>query len=408
MAKHLYSTGLVFLTAIAIAQRASAQSATRDELQCALLGAERAGQCLRAVAERSSDGDVERAAGLLAQTGDLSRAEALVERAFSQGERRGVWPAMLTIGRARIERRQARAALDWYERWRDRAKRESTADVLAAVHTGIGHALLASDERDRTRRAYEAYRLAVHVWRAEHAYKLSADGSVLNEYEGERGYVAPALRSFSELASAVRSVRERVDEFAIDDCVESQWNHGDALRRCLRALRPPPPPPVSSRFEGLTESGIDDYVPFGALTQPDAERQRSRAHPTRSHLSTEAFDRGNTTSAEALFGMLRIQHDAYTSESTPPYNGGTTRAAFERWTRSTLAPFFTSGRWILAFALTPLAQQAMATNVPDAELGAAQQLAHAQHQFALRIREAPVPPDWVRSGEPYETLRDEW
>lgn len=151
MTTHQYSTGLAFFTVIALAQSASAQTATRDELQCAVQGAERASECLRAAAERGSDGDVERAAWILAQTGDLARAEILVERAFSQGERGQVWPAMLAIGRAWIERRQPRAALDWYERWRDRAKRESTADVLAAVHTGLGRALLASDERARVR-----------------------------------------------------------------------------------------------------------------------------------------------------------------------------------------------------------------------------------------------------------------
>jgi hypothetical protein len=149
-------------------------------------------------------------------------------------------------------------------------------------------------------RAYEAFRTAVHVWRAEHAYKLDDDGSVLNEYDGERGYVAPALRSFRELASAARSVRDGVDDFAAEDCVTSWWNHGDAMRRCLRALRAPP---ASSRFEGITETAYDVISPFGALTRREPQPQRPREHPTRSHLNATAFHRGNTASAEALLGV---------------------------------------------------------------------------------------------------------
>jgi hypothetical protein len=67
---------------------------------------------------------------------------------------------------ARGDRREHRPALDWYERWRDRAKRDATPDVLAAVHTGAGHAQRALDA---PRAAYESFRLAVHVWRAEQA-----------------------------------------------------------------------------------------------------------------------------------------------------------------------------------------------------------------------------------------------
>lgn len=401
--RHRSTSATTFLTIIALVADASAQTATRDELRCALLGADHAAPCLRAVAERSSD--LERAVELLVQTGDLSDAEALVERAFSQGERDHVWPAMLAVGRARLDRRQARAALDWYERWRDRAKRESTADVLAAVHTGVGNALLARDERVL---AYEAFRLAVHVWRAEHAYRLEPNGSVLEEHEGEPGYVAPTLRSLPDLSVAARVLRPRVTPSAVDQCITQQWNYGDALRRCLRALYPPPPPPRNSRFEGLTEFGPSIYSPFAVLEQPDAERHRTREHRTRSNLSAAAFQRGNTASGEALFGMLRIQHDILVRASVPQYHGAPTRDAFMQWSEREITPFFSSARWVIEYAITPLAQQAMATGVREVELGAAQQLAHALHQFALWIREAPRPPDWYRPGEPYETMEAEW
>jgi hypothetical protein len=44
----------------------------------------------------------------------------------------------------------------------------------------------------------------------------------------------------------------------------------------------------------------------------------------------------------------------------------------------------------------------------DAETGAAQQLAHAFEMLARCIRAAPLPPDWNRPGEPYETMRAEY
>ena len=394
MKRHRSTSTTTFLTVIALVADASAQTPTRDELRCALLGADQAAPCLRAVAERSSD--LERAVALLVHTGELSDAAALVERAFSQGERDHVWPAMLAVGRARLDRRQARAALDWYERWRDRAKRESTADVLAAVHTGVGHALLARDERGL---AYEAFRLAVHVWRAEHAYKLAPNGSVLEEYEGEFGYVAPAIRSIPDLSVALRVLRPRVTPSAVEHCITQQWNYGDALRRCLRALRPP-----GARVEDLP-GGL--YSPFAVLEQPEAERHRTRAHRTRSNLSAAAFQRGNTASGEALFGMLRIQHDVFVSASVPQYHGAPTPDAFRQWRERELTPFAASARWGLEYVITPLAQQAMATGVREVELGAAPQLAHAFHQLALWIQAVITPPDWYRAAEPYWMI-EEW
>lgn len=391
--KHTFSTWAVFVWVLSVGASAAAQSPS-DEFRCALQGAERAPECLRATAERTSDADLERATSLLIRTGDLARAEQLVERGYSQGERARVWPAMLAIGRALIERREHRAALDWYERWRDRAKRESTADVLASVHTGIGHALLATRENHR---AYDAYRLAVHVWRAEHAYKLGDGGEVLNEYDGERGYVAPALRSFDELARAAQSIRDGVEN--ADDCVARHWNHERTMQRCLRALRPPPR--VDDRGGA---SGIVD--PFVALIQ--TEHRITRVHPTRSHLDDPSFHRGNSASSEALLGMVRIQHDAFMRERMPRYTGSDSSRGFDEWTRRALTPFINSVRWTLDYALGPIAQQAMATNVIDAETGAAQQLAHAYEMLARWIREAPMPPDWNRPGEPYETMRAEY
>jgi len=40
----------------------------------------------------------------------------------------------------------------------------------------------------------------------------------------------------------------------------------------------------------------------------------------------------------------------------------------------------------------------------DAETGAAQRLAHAYEMHARWLREAPLPPEWNRPDEPYETM----
>lgn len=338
-----------------VARSTHAQS-ERESFRCALLGAERAADCLRQNAAQSSARDIERAVSLWISSGDLQRAAQEVDSA-SSNIRAGGFAAMLAIGRAHHERRDDRAALDWYTRWRDRAKHEGTADVLAAVDTGIGHALFALG---RTREAYEAYRLAVHVWRTEHAYKLADDGTVLNEYEGTLGYVAPPLLTF---------LQQR--------------------------------PPSESLLRSAPATIVD---PFGGLAQPDHERRPHHAHRTRSRLDERSFERGNRASGEALLGMLRIQHDAFVREEVPQYRGRPTPEAYERWTRRVMNPRLAGARWTFEFTIVLLAQHAMATGVTAVELGAAQQLAHTHEQFARWIRAIPLPAEWSRPGEPWETM----
>jgi hypothetical protein len=392
----------VLLAAVsALSSGARAQSSS-DELRCALLGAERAEQCLRAVAERASGRELERSVSLFVRTGDVERAAQEVERAFARGERSRVWPAMLAIGRERRERREHRAALDWYERWRDRAKRDATPDVLAAVHTGAGHAQRALDA---PRAAYESFRLAVHVWRAEHAYKLDTNGEVLNEHEGQRGYVAPALLSFEQLTSALALARAGVQAEDKWACVEQSGGHEGALRRCVRALRALPPPRLGF---GVVQVVSEIVSPFGALTQGGLEQPVRSAHRTRSGLDDEAFQRGNTAAGEALLGMVAVTYSELSRVTIPVYRDGSARRAFDAWARTTVTPRVVYWRHTLEMVLTPLAQQAIATRVTDVELGAAQVLADAYGQFARLVRDAPEPPDWSRPGEPYETLRAEW
>jgi hypothetical protein len=119
------------------------------EFACALQGAERAQACLDSVAERVSEREVDRAAALFVRVGALERGSRSVERAYARGERARVWSAILAIGQGWRDRGAPRAALAWYEQWRDIAKREATADVVAAVHTGMGQALVAVREPAR-------------------------------------------------------------------------------------------------------------------------------------------------------------------------------------------------------------------------------------------------------------------
>jgi hypothetical protein len=378
--RRTFSRALVVISALTpLSSEAQAQSAP-DELRCALLGAERASSCLRAVAERVGERDIERAVSLFVRVGDVEVAEQQVERAFARGERSRVWPAMLAIGRARRERREHRASLDWYERWRDRAKRDATPDVLAEVHAGAGHALRALDA---PRAAYESYRLAVHVWRAEHAYKLDVDGDVRNETEGQLGYVAPGMLSSGQLATALRLVRPGVLEDELWQCIERSNGHEGVLRRCVRALRP--------RREPLdTLSGASGIVsPFGALTP--RESQRPRAHRTRSGLGDEAFQRGNSAAGQALLGMAQLIREELVRIQVPVYRGAPTPEAFDAWTRTALTPLVTHWRYTLESALVPTAQQAIATGVPDFELGGAQVLASAFYDFARFMRAIPMP-----------------
>jgi hypothetical protein len=388
--RRTFSRSLVAIAAAtALSSEARAQSAP-DELRCALLGPERASSCLRAVAERVGERDLERAVSLFVRVGDVEVAEQQVERAFASGERSRVWPAMLAIGRARRERREHRASLDWYERWRDRAKRDATPDVLAEVHAGAGHALRALDA---PRAAYDSYRLAVHVWRAEHAYKFDVDGEVRNESEGQPGYVAPGLLSSGQFVTALRLARPGVLEDELWQCIERSDGHEGALRRCVRALRPlrepcntmPGPPGPSGGPSGIV-------FPFGALTP--RESQRPRAHRTRSRLGDEAFQRGNSAAGHALLGMAQLIREELVRIPVPVYRGASTAAAFDAWTRTALIPLITHWRQTLESALVPMAQQAIATGVPDPELGGAQALASAYYDFARFIRACPRRPEW--------------
>ncbi len=384
---------MVVIAAVTALSREAQSQSSGDELRCALLGAARAAPCLRSVAERVSAQDLERSVSLFVRVGDLERAEQQVEQAFARGERSRVWAAMLSIGEVQREQRRYRAALDWYARWQDRAKREATPDVLAAVHAGTGRALQALDAPQA---AYESYRLAVHVWRAEHGYKLADDGEVLTEYDGQRGYVVPALLSQEAFTRALRLARPRVRGEDLDRCVVRSEGHEGALRRCIRALRP--------RRDGCDiATGI--VSPFGALTALEPPPQ---AHRTRSRLGDEAFHRGNSAAGEALLGMAQVIHGELVRVPVPVYRGANSAEAFRAWERATLTPRIMYWRYTIESRLTPIAQQAIVTRVTDAELGGGQVLASAIYLFARFLRASPMPLEWSRQREPDECMRAEY
>ncbi|MDP3273680.1 MAG: hypothetical protein Q8Q09_00695 [Deltaproteobacteria bacterium] len=352
------------------AQRAS------EEFRCALLGTEQAQTCLRVAAERTTDAALERAVFIFVQVGDVSGAAQRVEGAYARGERTHVWSAMLAVGQAMRDRGEPRGALAWYERWRETAKREATADVLAAVHTGRGQALLALRERTQ---AYDAFSHAVHGWRSEHRYRLSDSGQVVSEGVDVRGYVAPEVPSFDRWDSALRLVRHGVLADDVDGCMFGNVEREAALRRCLGALRPRRVrPEVNPRGGG---SGI--VSPFEGLTQV---REGATTHSTRSRLSEASFLRGNTAMGNALFGMLRIQFDALTNDIIPRCSATLPTDYSQRPSRR-ISPCWGAVFMLQQRVLVPLAQEAIATEVPDVALGAAQHLADAFVRIARMLRE---------------------
>ncbi len=96
------------------------------------------------------------------------------------------------------------------------------------------------------------------------------------------------------------------------------------------------------------------------------------------------------------------------SRRPPAFRGGNTRGAFDTWTRTTLTPYIAQQRQNLESEATQQYQQVIAMHVPNWEIAAASRLADMFYQFARIIRQAPMPPEWQRSGEPYETLRAEY
>jgi hypothetical protein len=394
--KHRYSTVALGIALLSGAARAQAQS---DELSCALFGAERAPACLRALAERSSrDGDIERATELLVRTGAVERAEAAIERAWSRGPTAPLWNAVFTVAHTHEARNAHAASLRWHRRWSDDAKRRASADVLAALLSGEGRAWLALGQHAL---AYDAWRLAVHVWRAEHGYKLDDDGAVLNEFEGERGYVAPARWTAQQVMDARRGLREGVDPFDVYECIEANQRDLTGLARCVRRLRPPPP---DAPFAGLTD--IAWISPFEGVRRASAAR--TSAHRTRSGLSADAFERGNRAAGEAWLGMLRITVEAIDAVTIPAFHTENDRA-FDRWARTTVAPRMSALRVLMLYRAQPCALQAIATGVPEVELEAIPLLANTFATFGRRTREIPLPPSWRRSNTLVrESIDAEW
>jgi hypothetical protein len=366
----------------AVVVAAQPTSAQHAELQCALLGAERAPACMRSVAARSArERDIERAATLLVRSGSVRDAEQAVEQAFARGPDSALWNAVFIVAHAHEARAAHEESLRWHRAWIDRAKRHARADVLAAARVGEGRALLALGHRAL---AYDAWRLAVHVWRGEHAYKLSDGGEVLNERDGTPGYVAPELWTTPQLIDAQRAARADADSDAVDRCDRTHTHNLRAYARCLRSAPPEPP-----EFRGLTDRTWYPVSPFGGLVHARA----TRVHRTRSALDDAAFARGNRAVGEAWLGMLRVTLDESYVESAAFQ--GTDDAAWDAWSRSTFAPHIRARRYLLSHRALLFAREAIATGVAEVELEAAPRVAAAFAAIAHTLRTAPPPPGWL-------------
>lgn len=122
----------------------------------------------------------------------------------------------------------------------------------------------------------------------------------------------------------------------------------------------------------------------------------------------EAIERTRDNAAEARFWLADFVYKRFMSRRPPNFRGGNSRGAFDTWTRTTLTPYITQQRQNLESEATQQFQQVIAMHVPNWEIAAASRLADMFYQFAQIIRQAPMPPEWQRQGEPYETLRAEY
>lgn len=385
---HTVVAALIAVTTTFVGRQSAAQDAV---FRCALVRADQTNECLTAAAEqqlRTRPTSIATATDLFIRAGGISRAEHAIEQQWAQSAgSSSLWSAILRVARARREQRSHNDGLRWCNRWLDDAKRHAGADVLTALHTNIGHAHRALGQHDR---AYEAFRLAVHVWSAEHAYTIDDDGSVIEDTPGLRGFVAPERWVSQELIDAYATIREDVDASAIEGCIATHENNLRSVRQCLRSLRPPTPGP----FAGLSQRVW--LSPFGAVARTPNRRVVRR---TRSTLNDAAFERGNRASGEAWVGMLQIAVDELEAVTVPTFRG-TDMRAFDAWSRSTSAPRFFAMRALLESRVVVFAQRAIATGVVDAELAATGLMANAFRTFEQRIREAPLPPGWRREPRP--------
>lgn len=119
----------------------------------------------------------------------------------------------------------------------------------------------------------------------------------------------------------------------------------------------------------------------------------------------EAVEKSKEAAAEARFWIADAVYQRFMSRRVPAYRGGNTRGAFDTWTTRTLTPYIAEQRRNLEEEATRQFQQVIAMHVPNWEIAAASRLAEMFYRFAKIIREAPMPPEWQRPGEPYETLR---
>ncbi|MDP3276506.1 MAG: tetratricopeptide repeat protein [Deltaproteobacteria bacterium] len=119
----------------------------------------------------------------------------------------------------------------------------------------------------------------------------------------------------------------------------------------------------------------------------------------------EAIEKTRDSAAEARFYLADAVYQRFMSRRVPAYRGGNSSRAFDQWTTRTLTPYIQEQQRNLSEEATRQFQAVIAMHVPNWEIAAAARLADMFYQFAQIIRRAPMPPDWSRPGEPYETLR---
>lgn len=377
--QHTNSSWLIAAVLSFVGTNAHAQS---SEFDCALLGAEQAGSCIRRIAERSDD--LERSVELWVRADAIERAEESVERAHARGPSEAVWRAAIAVGEAMIERRAHAAALRWAERWGERAKHEGSADVSAALSVQRGTALSAMG---RSADALHAYRFVIELWSQEHSYTLGNDGAVLEEHPGDGPSPAAPIESLAQVAgtqprsfTCVSKTRKQRSTF----CIRAVRSVFARPARSTLTLSPLSVTPLEARVRAARPMRVTE--PWMGLRDTS-----ERTHPTRSQLAPAQWRRGNAAAGRAYAALSVHWFDALHAIERPPVFRGARFEAFRQWERRAWAEYHARWTGVFEARLVPMAQQAIASGDAEAALRSVVLLADGYYTSAWLAHESPIP-----------------
>ncbi|MBL8601839.1 MAG: tetratricopeptide repeat protein [Myxococcales bacterium] len=139
--------------------------------------------------------------------------------------------------------------------------------------------------------------------------------------------------------------------------------------------------------------------------QPQGERQIREQLGDQAEGAVEA---SKDAVAEARFYLAEVAYQRFMAARLPAFSG-TNRRAFDTWTQQRLTPYIVSRRRLMEEA-TAKYTEVMAMRVPNWEIAGASRISDMNNQFAITIRNAPIPPDVQRNADlldAYRLLLDE-